>query len=116
MLRPDKDLKLLGRSVPRVDVPAKVDGSAVFGIDYAVPNMLIAAVRTSPAIGGSLRSLDDSAARRMPGVNRTPYIGGGFGRRLIPDFIVQAAIYSATGRRLRSMPLSRHGLSLAVRR
>ncbi len=76
-LRADAELRWLGRAMPRVDVPAKVDGSAVFGIDYAVPGMLIAAVRTSPTVGGSLRSYDEAAARRSPGVKAVVAVPGG---------------------------------------
>jgi isoquinoline 1-oxidoreductase beta subunit len=67
-LRPVAERTLIGKPLPRVDVPAKVDGSAIFGIDQVRPGMLNAAVRTVPEIGGSLASLDTEAARRMPGV------------------------------------------------
>lgn len=68
VLRPDGDLRLVGRSLPRVDVPSKVTGQAVFGIDVVVPGMLIAAVRTVPVIGARLIGFDDSAAKLMPGI------------------------------------------------
>jgi isoquinoline 1-oxidoreductase beta subunit len=67
-LKADRDLRLIGRALPRVDVPVKVDGSAQFGIDIVVPGMLIAAVRTAPTLLGSVRRYDEGAARRMPGV------------------------------------------------
>ncbi len=67
-LKPERELALVGRSLPRVDVPAKVDGSAVFGIDVTVPGMLVAAVRTAPTILGEVRHYDEAAARRSPGV------------------------------------------------
>src|SRR5262249_1813222 len=57
-----------GKSLPRVDVPAKVDGSAIFGIDFAVPDMLLAAVRTAPTIGGKVSRYDEGVIRNMPGV------------------------------------------------
>ena len=68
-LRPDAELRLIGRSLPRVDVPDKVNGKAVFGIDFQVPGMLVAAVRTVPAIGGRLLGFDAVQAKGMPGVH-----------------------------------------------
>jgi isoquinoline 1-oxidoreductase subunit beta len=57
-LKPDNLLQLVGRSIPRRDVPAKTDGSAVFGIDVKVPGMVHAAIRHTPPFGGSIESLD----------------------------------------------------------
>lgn len=45
---------LIGSSPPRLDIPSKLDGSAVFGIDVRVPGMLHAAIRQCPTIGGTL--------------------------------------------------------------
>jgi isoquinoline 1-oxidoreductase beta subunit len=67
-LRPEHELTLVGRSVPRIDAPEKVDGSAIFGIDFEQPGMLNAAVRTAPAIGGALVSMDERAAQASAGV------------------------------------------------
>src|SRR5262245_55191221 len=47
-LKSKADLKLVGRSIPRVDIPSKVDGSAAFGIDVNMPGMLAAAIRRPP--------------------------------------------------------------------
>lgn len=47
---------LIGASVPRVDIPAKLNGSAVFGIDVRVPNMVYAAIKQCPNLGGTLPS------------------------------------------------------------
>lgn len=60
--------RLIGRPIPRVDLPAKVDGSAIFGIDVRVPGLLHGSVRTSPAFGGKLLGFDEPAARASPGV------------------------------------------------
>jgi isoquinoline 1-oxidoreductase subunit beta len=51
---PDSQLELIGRSVPRTDIAAKVDGSAVFGMDVRLPGMLYAAIRHCPQQGGTL--------------------------------------------------------------
>ncbi len=70
VLKDCKDWKLIGQSAPRLDLPAKVDGSAVFGIDVRLPGMLFAAVTLCPMLGGSVASLDASAALAMPGVKK----------------------------------------------
>jgi len=67
-LKDPSEWKLLGTSPPRVDVPSKVDGSGIFGIDVQVPGMVNATVRACPHYGGTLRSFDDTAARKVPGV------------------------------------------------
>jgi isoquinoline 1-oxidoreductase beta subunit len=55
---------------PRVDIRSKVDGSAVYGIDFTVPGMLCAAVEIAPVAGGKLVSVDSGPAEAMPGVTR----------------------------------------------
>lgn len=62
------DFKLLGKPVQRLDTPHKVNGSAKFTIDLQVPDMLIASSLTCPVRGGTLRSVKDEAARKVPGV------------------------------------------------
>jgi len=64
-----EELKLVGRAVPRVDIPEKVDGSARFGIDMKLPGMLVAAVRTAPTLDGRLRGVDSAPAASQPGVH-----------------------------------------------
>ena len=63
-----KQFKLIGTPQLRRDSRAKVDGSAGFGIDARPPGMVYAAVRMSPTIGGSVRSVDADAVRTMPGL------------------------------------------------
>jgi isoquinoline 1-oxidoreductase subunit beta len=67
-LRPPGEHTLVGRSLARVDIPAKVDGSGGFGIDFHLTGMLVAAVRTAPTLGGRLLKVDDSVVKSMPGV------------------------------------------------
>lgn len=57
-------------SAPRLDIPAKVDGSAQYAIDFSTPGMLYAAVAIAPVQGGKLLSVDASPAESMPGVKK----------------------------------------------
>ena len=65
-----KDWKLIGTAAPRSDLMAKVNGSAGFGLDVRLPDMLFAAVRMSPMLGGSVGSIDSKAALALPGVQQ----------------------------------------------
>ena len=65
--KPDQ-FKLIGKPAPRVDTPAKVNGSAVYGIDVQIEGMKVAALEICPHPGGTLATLDDRAARALPGV------------------------------------------------
>ena len=67
-LKDPKDFKLIGHQVPRVDVPAKVDGSAQFTLDVVLPGMLVALLKRPPLFGATVRSFDASAATAVPGV------------------------------------------------
>ncbi len=67
-LKDPRDFRIVGQGKPRLDVATKVDGSAVFGLDIALPGMLVATVARPPAFGATLRRHDDAAARRVPGV------------------------------------------------
>jgi isoquinoline 1-oxidoreductase beta subunit len=69
-LKDPKDFKIIGTSVKRLDSPEKVDGTAVFGLDVRVPDMVYAAIATSPVFGGTLSSVDDTSARKIPGVRQ----------------------------------------------
>ena len=67
-LKDKKDFKIIGTSRRNVDGEKIVTGKPLFGIDYHRPGMLIAMIAHPPAFGMSLKSVDDSAARKMPGV------------------------------------------------
>jgi isoquinoline 1-oxidoreductase subunit beta len=69
-LKDRKDWKLIGQPAPRLDIPAKVNGTAQFGMDVRLPGMLFATVRLCPMIGGAPGAIDDKAALVMPGVER----------------------------------------------
>jgi isoquinoline 1-oxidoreductase beta subunit len=67
-LKPRSAYTVIGRDQRRLDTPAKVDGSAVYGIDVKLPGMLYGALLQPPQLGGSVRSFDAAASRAMPGV------------------------------------------------
>ncbi len=56
------------RPIPRVDLVHKTDGSAKFGMDAQVPDMVFAAINACPVRGGKLKSVDESALSGMPGI------------------------------------------------
>ena len=64
------DWTILGTPVKRLDTPSKINGSAQFGIDVVVPDMLVAAVLACPTFGGKLKSVDDAPALAVSGVKR----------------------------------------------
>lgn len=76
-LKDPKDFSTVGKPQKRLDAPAKVDGSAVYGIDVKLPGMLHAALRQSPTLGGSVAGLDATAAEAMPGVRRVMTVTNG---------------------------------------
>ncbi len=67
-LKEPADWTLIGRPQKRLDTPAKVNGTAVYGIDVQIPGMKVGTVAASPVLGGRLISIDEAAARRVPGV------------------------------------------------
>jgi isoquinoline 1-oxidoreductase beta subunit len=67
----------LGKPQARTDVPDKVTGKAVFGIDVNPPGLLYATVRMNPHLGGGMKSFDAAEALKMPGVETVAAIGNG---------------------------------------
>src|SRR5215475_13820302 len=66
-LKNEAEFELIGHATPRVDIPSKVNGSAVFGLDVRVPNMLYAVVARCPTFGGRHAHYDASKAKVVPG-------------------------------------------------
>ena len=67
-LKSEKDWTLLGKSLGRVENPAKMDGSAIFGMDFTLPGLVHAAVRQCPVFGGDVASFDRSSIVGFPGI------------------------------------------------
>ena len=67
-IKDPKDFKIVGKSTPRLDTPSKTNGTAEFGIDVVLPGMVYAALEQCPVIGGTVKSFDSTAAKKMPGV------------------------------------------------
>lgn len=69
------EFTIMGTDVPRIDIPAKVDGSAAFGIDARPPGLKYATVKASPVFGGQVVSYDESTIQNMPGVRKVVNLG-----------------------------------------
>jgi isoquinoline 1-oxidoreductase beta subunit len=70
VLRDPKDWKIAGKPMHRFDIPDKVMGKPVFGVDVVLPGMLHASVAQCPVFGGKLKSVDSAAAEKMRGVRK----------------------------------------------
>lgn len=76
-IKDPKDFRLVGKRTPRVDTPAKTNGTAEFGIDVKLPGMVYATVQQCPVIGGKVKSFDAAQAKGMPGVQAVVQISDG---------------------------------------
>jgi nicotinate dehydrogenase subunit B len=66
-LKKPADYRIVGKSVPRVDIPGKVTGAFTYMQDFKLPGMLHARVIRPDAIGARLESVDESSVRGVPG-------------------------------------------------
>src|SRR6266851_4285950 len=69
-LKDPKDFALIGKPLKRFDTPDKVNGKAVYGIDAMLPGMKFATLAACPVFGGKVGKVDDSAAKKIPGVQK----------------------------------------------
>ncbi len=76
-LKPSDSFARLGKPLPRLDIPDKVRGSATFGIDVAVEDLLHAAPAVSGVPGGAIESAKRDAALALPGVKAIVDVPGG---------------------------------------
>ena len=65
-----KDFVLIGKPLKRLDTPNKSDGKTIYGIDAMVPDMKFATLAQCPVLGGKVKHVDDSAAKKVPGVGQ----------------------------------------------
>lgn len=78
-LKARKDFRLIGRSVPRRDLPFKVNGTAQYSIDVKLPGMVYASALHSPVSGNAPEKWNDAAIKAMPGVIATVKLPHGVG-------------------------------------
>ena len=76
-LKDSKKHTLLGKPVKRLDSPAKINGTAIFGIDVDVPGMLTAMIARPPVFGGTVKSFDAKKALAVPGVREVVAVDAG---------------------------------------
>ncbi|HET6769968.1 MAG TPA: xanthine dehydrogenase family protein molybdopterin-binding subunit [Chitinophagaceae bacterium] len=67
-LKRREDYKIVGKPLARQDNPDKINGKAQFGLDVKIPGMMYAVVERSPRFRGKVKSFDDAAAKKIPGV------------------------------------------------
>jgi isoquinoline 1-oxidoreductase subunit beta len=65
-----KDYRLIGKPIPRLDIPGKVNGSAQYGMDVQLPNLRVATIMAAPVRGGKLESVDPAPALAINGVEK----------------------------------------------
>jgi len=76
-LKDKSEFKIMRTPIPRLDIPAKVNGQAQFGIDTFLPGMLYGSVARPPAYGAKAVSYDEKAAKAVPGVKKVVEIDRG---------------------------------------
>ena len=70
-----KDYKLVGKALPRLDTPSKVNGTAEFGIDFRLLGMKYAFLSRSPVIGGKVVTFDDTESKKVLGFVQSMKVG-----------------------------------------
>src|SRR5882757_8810242 len=78
-LKPTASFRLIGKDVPRAELPTKVTGAAKYAQDVQVPGMVYAAVLQSPYFGGAPEAVDDGAARKVAGITDVVKLPDGVG-------------------------------------
>ena len=76
-LKSPDQYRLIGKSMPKLHTPDRVNGTAQYGIDVRRPGMLFAAVKQSPVFGGQVESYDEAAAKSVMGVEAVVPIPNG---------------------------------------
>ncbi len=73
-LKVSEEFTIMGTSPKRFDIPEKVDGTAIFGIDVSLPGMKYAAIKAAPVFGAKLKSVDDRMIKNTPGVQKVVHL------------------------------------------
>lgn len=94
MLKPMSQFKIIGTDVPRVDLPAKSNGTAQYGIDFRLPGMVWASVLHTPVQGEKPETVDDKAALAVKGVKQVV---------MLPYGVAVVADSFATARKARNL-------------
>lgn len=76
-LKQPSEFRIIGKATPRQDIPLKVTGRAVYGLDVKRPGMLTATVARCPVFGGKVRSFNAEQALKVPGVKKVVQISSG---------------------------------------
>lgn len=74
-LKTPAEYTIMGTDVQRLDAPAKVDGTAQFGLDASMPGMKYATVKAAPVFGTMVKSIDESSVQNMAGVRKVVNLG-----------------------------------------
>lgn len=97
-LKDPKDFKIIGIPTKNVDGKKIVTGTPLFGLDYSEDRMLIAMVEHAPAFGMKLKSVDDSAAKAMPGIVNVVTIDTGLLRETRPTTYAFTSLVAIVGK------------------
>lgn len=95
-LVPDSQFTCIGKTLPRPDIPSKVDGSAVYGIDVRVPGMVYAVIRHCPSFGGTLAAVPAKPAGMIAVVPTQVVTGTGRGAERVGNTNAVAVVGSNT--------------------
>lgn len=101
-LKGRKAYKLIGKPIPRQDIPLKTNGKAQFGLDKKLPGMLYAVVERNPRFRGKVKCFDAAKAMAVPGVRRVlPVQRAVFGNLFEGVAVVADSLWAALqGRKL----------------
>lgn len=77
MLKDPAQYTLIGQPIHRLDSPAKVNGTAIFGIDVQLPGMMVAVIARPPVFGATLKEFNDEKAKAVPGVKAVVAVPAG---------------------------------------